>query len=67
MIEIFNSPFIVPLGGMTMALLITVAAIWGKTRQKEIQSQHDLELRRMEHERQMMELEIQKTKTGSES
>lgn len=67
MIEIFNSPFIVPIGAMAMSLLITVAVIWGKTRQKEIQSQHELEIRRMEHERQMKELELQKLKSGEAS
>lgn len=60
--EILFSPFIVPLGGMTMALLIVVAVVWGKARQKEIE--HDLEVRRMEHERQMKELEIQRIKAG---
>jgi hypothetical protein len=60
--EIFFSPFSVPLGGMALAAIIVMVAVWGKTRQKEIQTEHDLEVQRMEHERRMKELEIEKIK-----
>jgi hypothetical protein len=59
-----NSPYIVPLGGMALAAIIVSVAVWGKTRQKEIQMEHDLRLRQMEHERRLQELELEKLKLG---
>jgi len=58
------SPFIVPLGAFALAAIIVAVTTWGKTRQKEIQMQHDMRLQQMEHERKMKELEIEKLKAG---
>ena len=59
-----SSPFAVPLGAFAMVAVIVSAVTWGKTRQREIQMEHDLRLQQMDHERKMKELEIEKLKLG---
>lgn len=61
---ILNSPFIVPLGAFALAAIIVGFTVWGRTRQRELQIQHDLRLQQMEHERKMKELEIEKIKAS---
>jgi hypothetical protein len=59
-----NSPFIIPLGAFAMATLIVGVIVWGKTHMKELEIDRDLQLQRMEHERKMKELEIEKLKVS---
>ena len=62
--NLLYSPFIVPLGAFAMVAIVVSMGLWSKTRQKELEIQHDLQLRRMEHERQLKQLEIDKLKAG---
>lgn len=62
--NLIHSPFIVPLGAFAMVAIIVSAGAWSKARQKELDIEHDLRLRQMEHERKMKELEIEKLKIG---
>ena len=48
----------------TMATLIVGVIVWGKTHMKELEIDRDLQLQRMEHERKMKELEIEKLKVS---
>ena len=60
-----TSPFIIPLGAFAMSAIIVALVVWGKTRQKELQIDHDLQVQRMEHERKLVELEIEKLKVSA--
>jgi hypothetical protein len=52
-------PFLIPLAGMLMVVLIVGIVFWYKTREKELSFHQDLRLREMEHLRRMKELEIE--------
>jgi sensor domain CHASE-containing protein len=62
--SIMFSPFSIPLGVFAMVAIIVSVNAWAKTRQREIQMEHDLRLQQMEHERKMKELELEKLKLG---
>ena len=57
-----HNPFLVPLGGFVMVVLIVAIVHLSKTREKELLAHQELRLREMEHERKMKEMEIEKVK-----
>lgn len=61
---LINSPFIIPLGAFAMVAIVVSVGAWAKVRNREIQSQHELRLRQMEHEQKMKALEIERLKAG---
>jgi len=64
------SPFLIPIAGMVMVILVVGIVVWYKAREKELQFHQDMRIREMEHQRKMkeMELELEKVKArqGSE-
>jgi hypothetical protein len=62
--NLLHSPFIVPLGAFAMVAIIVSVSAWAKARHRELDVQHDLRLREMEHLQKMKELEIERLKVG---
>lgn len=64
MVEIFHSPFIVPLGAFIAAIAIVGIGSWKKVREMEVQHDFELRQREMEHELKLkqMDLEIARLK-----
>ena len=53
------SPFMIPIAGMVMVLLIVGIVFWHKGREKELQVHQEMRIREMEHQRKMKELELE--------
>jgi hypothetical protein len=60
--SILNNPFIIPLGGMVMAIFIVAIVSMRKMRERELQAHQELRIREMEHERRLKEMEIEKVR-----
>lgn len=55
-------PFMIPIAGMLMVVIIVGIVFWSKAREKELQFHQDMRLREMEHQRKMKELELEAEK-----
>jgi hypothetical protein len=54
-----GSPFIIPLAGFAMAVIIVAIVHLTKIRDVEIESHQRLRLEEMDHQRKMRELEVE--------
>ena len=53
-----NLEQLVPFAGILMPVLIVGIVFWYKAREKELQYHQDLRIREMEHQKKMMEMQI---------
>lgn len=60
------SPFIVPLGGFLMVVLIVAIRSMTGMRQRELEAHQQLRQQEMEHERKLKELDVEKAKIEME-
>ena len=56
---------LVPIFGILMPVLIVGIVFWYKAREKELQYHQDLRMREMEHQKKMMEMQIDLEKAKS--
>lgn len=65
--ELLGNPFVIPIAGIVFgtAMVVAVVAIitWSKGRERELQVHQEMQLRQMEHDRRMKELELEIEKT----
>jgi len=63
----FSNPFMIPIFGIVFGTVMIVAivgiAVWSKTRDRELQVHQEMQIREMEHQRRMKELELEIEKT----
>lgn len=59
MLEILRSPFIIPLGAFVVAIAAVAIGSWKKVRELELNHDFELRLREMEHERKLKEMDLE--------
>ena len=57
---------LIPIVAIMMPVLIVGIVFWYKARDRELQAHQELQIRQMEHERKMKEMEIEKAKIDLE-
>jgi hypothetical protein len=66
--DFLSNPFAIPIAGIVFGTVMIVAIVfivtWARTRERELQTHQEMQIRDMEHQRRMkeLELEIEKTK-----
>ena len=60
------TPFVIPIVGILMPVLIVGIVFWFKAHEKDLQFHQDMRIREMEHQRKMKELEIELEKTKAQ-
>jgi hypothetical protein len=62
-----DNPFIIPLAGFAMVVLIVAITCMAKVRDKELEVHHKLQSDQMDHQRRMkeLELELERVRQGS--
>ena len=53
---------LIPIVAILMPVLIVGIVFWYKARDRELQAHQEMQVRQMEHERRMKEIEIEKAK-----
>ena len=65
-----DNPILIPLVGTVCGVVMIIAVVaivyWHKTRERELQVHQDLQLREMEHQKRMKELELEIEKTRAQ-
>jgi len=59
-------PFLIPITGILMPVLIVGIIFWFKAHEKDLQFHQDMRIREMEHQRKMKELEIELEKAKAQ-
>jgi hypothetical protein len=62
MIDLLNSPYIVPLGAFAVAIAAVGFGGWRKVREAELRHATEMRLKEMEHEVRIKELELEKAR-----
>ena len=57
---------LIPIAAVLMPVLIVGIVFWYKAREKELQYHQDLRMREMEHQKKMMEMQIELEKTKAQ-
>ena len=57
---------LIPLSAILMPVLIVGIVFWYKAREKELQYHQDLRMREMEHQKKMVEMQIELEKTKAQ-
>lgn len=62
MTQLLSNPLIIPVAAILVGGAMGILGLWKKLRESELQQSHDLELKRMEHQLRMKELELEKAR-----
>lgn len=60
--NLLSSPILIPVAAIIVGGILGILGIWKKVRESELAHEHDLELRRMEHQLRLKELEVEKAR-----